>query len=77
MTRTEKPAAEDDLLAFHLPVEHPGHEYFYGCSGAPIIDAEGHVVALVCKGDMETSTVYGISLRRYQVALDIHVGRFP
>jgi hypothetical protein len=68
---------EDDLLAFQLPVEHPGHEYFYGCSGAPIIDADGHVVALVCKGDMETSTVFGISLRRYQIALDIHIGRFP
>jgi hypothetical protein len=67
---------EDDLLAFRLPVEHPGHEYFRGCSGAPIIDEDGHIVALVCQGDTEKSLIYGISLRRYQVALDIHVGRF-
>lgn len=67
--------AEDDLLVFRLPVEHPGHDYFYGCSGAPIIDTEGNVVALVCKGDLETSTVYGVSLRRYQFALEIHVGQ--
>jgi hypothetical protein len=68
--------AQDDLLAFKLPIEHPGHDYFYGCSGAPIIDAEGRLVALVCKGDVGTSTVFGISLRHYQIALDIHVGRF-
>lgn len=65
-----------DLLAFRLPVEHPGHEYFHGCSGAPIIDEEGRVVALVCEGSIEDSMIYGIWLRRYQVALDVHIGRF-
>lgn len=65
----------DDLLAFRLPVDHPGHDYFRGCSGAPIVDADGHVVALVCSGDVASSTIFGISLRHYQVALDVHIGR--
>lgn len=68
--------ADDDLLLFRLPIEHPGHDFFRGCSGAPIIDEHGHVVALVCHGNLETSTIYGLSLRRYQVALDIHTGHF-
>lgn len=67
--------AQDDLLRFQLPVEHPGHDYFRGCSGAPIIDEEGRVVALVCQGNLDESAIYGISLRRYQVALDVHTGR--
>jgi hypothetical protein len=66
---------EDDLLVFQLPVEHPGHDHFRGCSGAPIIDEEGRVVALVCRGNIEESLIYGVSLRRYQVVLDIHTGR--
>ena len=66
----------DDFHVFRLPVEHPGDEYFRGCSGAPIIDEDGHVVALVCGGDRDRSLIYGVSLRRYQVALDIHTGRF-
>jgi len=66
---------EGDMHVFRLPVKHPGHEYFRGCSGAPIIDETGKVVALVCKGDLGDSIIYGISLRRYQVALDIHTGR--
>ncbi|MEY2508823.1 MAG: hypothetical protein QOH01_3152 [Verrucomicrobiota bacterium] len=65
----------DDLLAFRLPVEHPGHDYFRGCSGAPIVDVDGHVVALVCSGDVASSTIFGISLRHYQAALDVHTGR--
>ena len=32
---------EDDYYVFELPFEHPGHEHFQGCSGAPIVDAKG------------------------------------
>ena len=66
----------DDICLFQLPFEHPGHDFFKGCSGAPIIDEKGRVVALVCQGSIEDSMIYGISLRRYQFALDIHTGRF-
>jgi hypothetical protein len=68
--------ARDDLLLFKLPAAHPGHDVFSGCSGAPIVDLEGNIVALVGGGHLTESLIFGISLRRYQIALDVHVGRF-
>jgi len=65
---------DGDYLIFELPTPHPGHEHFQGCSGAPIIDKEGNTVALVCKGDIATNRIYGISLKRYQVAIDATYG---
>ena len=59
---------------FKLPVPHPGHEHFQGCSGAPIIDTNGNVVALVCGGSTETNEVWGVNLNRYKMALDITYG---
>lgn len=58
---------------FKLPVRHPGHDAFKGCSGAPIIDTNGRVVALVCSGDMSDDTITGVSLAKFGVALDVHV----
>jgi hypothetical protein len=68
--------SEGYLHIFKLPFPHPGHDSFHGCSGAPIIDAQGKVVALVCGGDMEQNTVNGISLKRMRSILDIQIGRF-
>jgi hypothetical protein len=65
---------DGDYYKFELPNAHPGHEHFQGCSGAPIIDSQGRTVALVCKGDLATNIVYGISLKRYQIALDATYG---
>jgi len=62
---------EDSYHVFKLPVEHPGHERFEGCSGAPILDTKGNIVALVCSGNKEKNEIYGISLNKYKVALDI------
>jgi len=64
----------DDYLMFDLPISHPGHEHFSGCSGSPIIDMQGNTVALVCSGNIETNRIYGISLKKYQVAIDITYG---
>lgn len=65
---------EDDYHMFELPFQHPGHEHFKGCSGAPIIDTKGNVVSLVCKGDIPTNRVYGISLKKYEVAINATYG---
>ncbi|QTF93715.1 hypothetical protein [Halomonas sp. BM-2019] len=65
---------EDDYHFFKLPFSHPGHEHFQGCSGAPIIDKSGNLVALVCGGCEDTSEVYGISVRAYKTPVDILVG---
>jgi len=61
---------ESEFHVFELPIAHPGHEHFRGCSGAPIVDMNKQVVALVCSGDPETNTIQGVSLARYKFAFD-------
>ena len=58
---------------FKLPVPHPGHEAFEGCSGAPIVDRDGVVVALVCSGDIATATITGASVQRIAGAIQIYL----
>jgi hypothetical protein len=67
---------EQDYYKFQLPSKHSGHEYFQGTSGAPILDSDGNVVALVCHGDEEKDLIYGVMIKKYQSALDIEVGNF-
>ena len=64
----------DDFYIFKLPLAHPGHEHFRGCSGAPIIDTHGKTVALVSNCPAKTNLILGISLKRYKVAIDITYG---
>ncbi|MFZ6641702.1 hypothetical protein ACO0LL_18320 [Undibacterium sp. TC4M20W] len=61
---------ENEMHVFKLPVEHPGHSEFKGCSGAPIVDMKKRIVALVCKGDEEQGLVYGISVTHCKPFLD-------
>ncbi len=53
---------EGDYYVFKLPVDHPGHDAFKGCSGAPIVDRKRQIVALVCSGDIESNTITGIAV---------------
>lgn len=62
--------SEGEFHIFELPVPHPGHDFFRGCSGAPIVDMNRQVVALVSSGDTESNTIRGVSLSRYKSALD-------
>jgi hypothetical protein len=55
---------------FELPVEHPGHDAFKGCSGAPIVDRKRRIVALVCSGDDDSNTITGVSV--HHIARAIH-----
>lgn len=64
---------EDEFDIFQLPVEHPGHEAFNGCSGAPIVDMHERVVALVTDGCTATNTIRGISLARFKTAFDAYI----
>ena len=66
---------QDDYYKFALPMKYPGHEQFRGCSGAPIMDMDGNVVALVCKGNVTENAIYGIALRRYETALSASYGK--
>src|SRR3546814_19908035 len=48
---------EGGYHVFQLPVQHPGHDAFQGCSGAPILDMERRVVGLVCSGSIPDNTI--------------------
>jgi hypothetical protein len=56
--------SEREVLHFKLPVAHPGHEAFHGCSGSPIVDVNRNVVALVMCGDIPSNTVHGVAINR-------------
>lgn len=53
--------AEGPYHVFSLPVPHPGHEAFRGCSGAPVVDRQRRVVALLCSGDIPSNTIAAVS----------------
>lgn len=60
---------EGGYHVFELPVPHPGHESFQGCSGAPIVDSQHRIVALVCSGNDDSNTIRGISLHHISPAI--------
>ena len=55
--------------SFQLPVPHPGHSAFRGCSGAPVVDMERRVVGFVCDGDMPSNTVRAVAATTVAAAL--------
>ncbi len=61
---------ENDMLYFKLPEDHPGHEVFKGCSGAPIIGEDGKVISLVSGGCTTTNEIYGCNLQKCINTLD-------
>jgi hypothetical protein len=52
-----------EVLSFKLPFKHPGHEWFKGCSGAPLLDSSGGLVGIVTSGNLETDEIHCVSLR--------------
>lgn len=63
---------ENEMHYFKLPEAHPGHDQFKGCSGAPIVDMNNEIVALVCSGSKDDDTIQAVSLSRYKSALDAY-----
>ncbi len=56
-------------LIFELPYAHPGHDFFKGCSGAPIVDSRGRLVSLVQSGSLRSNRVLGYPLSKYAAAI--------
>jgi hypothetical protein len=48
-------------LTFRLPVEHPGHDAFQGCSGAPILDSKRRCIGHVTGGNVAENIIFGSS----------------
>ena len=69
--------SDGDYHLFELDHDHPGHQEYKGCSGAPILDNEGNLVALVASGaeDSETQVakrmILGTSLQKFRRAFDV------
>ncbi len=68
---------EQGLYVFGAPMPHPGDKYFKGCSGAPIINMEGHVVGLVCSGygNADFTAIVAFPLARYRCLFDGEVSK--
>lgn len=60
-----------EFYTFKLPFAHPGHEYFRGCSGAPILDIGGNIVAFVSHGFDDEDKIYGVPANRYRMMMDV------
>jgi hypothetical protein len=58
-----------ELHHFSLPVPHPGHEAFKGCSGSPLVDFSRRAVAILVRGDPIANTVQGLATQRVLPAL--------
>lgn len=57
-------ASSQERHEFSLPVPHPGHDAFHGCSGSPVVDIERRIVGLLTSGVEATNTVVGIAIQR-------------
>jgi hypothetical protein len=53
-----------DFHKFKLPKVTTNKEEFEGCSGAPIIDSVGNIVAIACKVMTGTNLIYGFSISK-------------
>lgn len=62
---------ENGYYVFKLQRKYGSHKNFIGCSGAPIIDNDNNLIALVAFGDRKTNCIYGVNIARYKSSLDI------
>ncbi len=65
--------SENNMHYFKMPENHPGHEWFEGCSGAPIIGEDGKVVSLVSGGSTKNNEIYGCNLQKCIRTLDFFI----
>jgi|CXWL01.1.fsa_nt_gi hypothetical protein len=56
-------STEQEEHHFVLPVPHPGHEAFHGCSGSPVVDFSRRLVATLVGGSTAANTVRGVAIQ--------------
>jgi hypothetical protein len=68
---------KEQFYVFKLPFKHPGHQFFKGASGAPILDNDGNLISIVSRGENEQDVIkdliYGLNLKKYKSIIDIQV----
>ncbi len=60
---------DNEIFSFE-PLEYAGNENYKGCSGSPIIDNKGKVVAILIGGDSFLKKVYGINISIFTPVFD-------
>ncbi|WP_430402293.1 hypothetical protein [Fluviicola sp.] len=63
---------DDEYHVFKLPHKYGSHLNYLGCSGAPIIDNDYNLVALVAFGRRSTNCIYGVDIKKYRSILEIN-----
>lgn len=58
------------VYEFRLPVDHPGHDQFKGCSGAPVVDLNKKVVGIVISGVEKGNVIKAVRIQPYLKLLD-------
>ena len=66
---------EQEVHHFTLPVAHPGHDAFHGCSGSPIVDVNHNVVGLVVGGNIPSNSIQGVAIERVLPNLEFLASR--
>jgi hypothetical protein len=64
----------DWIQVFTPPIQHPGHDFYHGCSGAPIIDDNDNIVSLLICGDIDANEIYGVNLQKAIIGFNINIG---
>jgi hypothetical protein len=59
---------------FEPPIEHPGHKYYKGYSGAPIVDENNNIVSLVICEDIGKNEIYGIDFEKAMIGFKFEIG---
>src|SRR6267143_135627 len=65
--------SENDMLLFRRPTPYRSYADYKGCSGAPITDDDGRLVALVVAGDEKNTGFWGLDVRRYSSVLEVEI----
>ncbi|MDD3237920.1 MAG: hypothetical protein PHV37_07480 [Candidatus Gastranaerophilales bacterium] len=61
---------DNDIYIFTPLDGHRGHEVYQGCSGAPIINENGEVVAIVLGGNVDKNEIYGYNINKIKILMD-------